>query len=117
MSRMHQEEPLCVCRECVEAPCSLNITEEEYFDLAEFFSAFSDSSRLKLLASLLEGEKTVSELADEAGMSQSGCSHQLAKLRMIRLVKTKKDGKFTIYSLSDDHIRWIVRAALDHIRE
>ncbi len=94
-----------------------NISEEEYISLSDFFTAFSDSTRLKILTNLLEGKKTVTELSELADISQSAISHQLNKLRMLKLVKAEKSGKFSFYSLDDEHIEMIIKLSLEHIRE
>lgn len=93
------------------------IKEEDFFELADFFSAFSDSTRLKILVNLLEGEKTVTEICTLTGISQSAISHQLTKLRIMKLVKGTKSGKFTCYSLDDEHIETIINFSLEHLKE
>ncbi len=92
-------------------------TEENFIELADFFSAFSDTSRLKILFELLESEKTVSEICEKTGFSQSAVSHQLSKLRILKLVKARKQGKFAYYSLDDEHIEHIVKTAVEHFEE
>ena len=93
------------------------IKDEDFFELADFFSAFSDSTRLKILVNLLEGEKTVTEICNLTGISQSAISHQLTKLRIMKLVKGTKSGKFTYYTLDDEHIEMIINFSLEHIME
>jgi ArsR family transcriptional regulator len=93
------------------------IKEEDFFELADFFSAFSDSTRLKILVNLLEGEKTVTEICNLTGISQSAISHQLTKLRIMKLVKGTKSGKFTYYTLDDEHIETIINFSLEHLME
>ena len=93
------------------------VKEEDFFELADFFSAFSDSTRLKILVNLLEGEKTVTEICNLTGISQSAISHQLTKLRIMKLVKGTKSGKFTYYTLDDEHIETIINFSLEHIME
>ena len=93
------------------------IKEEDFFELADFFSAFSDSTRLKILVNLLEGEKTVTEICSLTGISQSAISHQLTKLRIMKLVKGTKSGKYTCYSLDDEHIETIINYSLEHLME
>ncbi|MDA3939601.1 MAG: metalloregulator ArsR/SmtB family transcription factor [Spirochaetia bacterium] len=93
------------------------IKDEDYFELADFFSAFSDSTRLKILINLLEGEKTVTEICNLTGISQSAISHQLTKLRIMKLVKGTKSGKYTHYTLDDQHIETIINYALEHRME
>lgn len=94
-----------------------DIKEENYFELADFFSSFSDSTRLKILINLLEGQKTVTEICKLSGISQSAISHQLTKLRIMKLIKGTKSGKFTYYSLDDEHIETILNYSLEHLME
>ena len=91
--------------------------ENELYDLADFFKVFGDSSRLKIMLSLLDGEQNVNEIADELQMTQSAISHQLKILKLNRLVKTRRDGKSVFYSLADDHVRLIIEMGREHIGE
>jgi len=91
--------------------------EETIFDLAEFFKVFSDSTRIKILSSLLVSEMCVCDLAAVLGTSQSAISHQLRLLKVFRLVKSRKAGKVVYYSLSDDHVKSIIELGLAHLSE
>ena len=53
------------------------ITEEDLYDLADLFKAFSDTTRVKLLYALMEGELCVADLVEKTGATQSAVSHQL----------------------------------------
>ena len=46
-----------------------------------------DTSRIQMLAALVEGEQNVGALAEQAGISESATSHYLRHLRQIRLVR------------------------------
>ena len=85
--------------------------------LAEFYKVFADETRLKILDSLLNGDKCVNEIAQEISMSSSCVSHQLKNLRALNLVKSVKNGQNVMYSISDDHIRIILELGLEHINE
>lgn len=85
--------------------------------LSEFFKVFCDSTRIKILNTLLEKEKCVFEIAQALNISQSAVSHQLKTLRSSNLVKTKKIGNTVIYSISDDHIEIILKYGMEHIME
>jgi DNA-binding transcriptional ArsR family regulator len=50
-------------------------------------------------------------------ITESAVSHQLRSLRAARLVKSRKAGKHVYYSLSDDHVSWILKKTCEHIRE
>lgn len=77
---------------------------------ADFLKALAHESRLKLLCILSEGEKSVGELETLLGERQSTVSQQLARLRLERLVETRRDGKAIYYSLANDTVREIISA-------
>ncbi|HHV64644.1 MAG TPA: helix-turn-helix transcriptional regulator [Peptococcaceae bacterium] len=84
-------------------------------ELAEFYKVFGDISRIRILFALLDNELYVNELADLLNMSQSAVSHQLRILRQNKLVKVRKDGKNSLYSLDDEHVYRILTHGLEHI--
>ncbi|MCR5800219.1 MAG: metalloregulator ArsR/SmtB family transcription factor [Lachnospiraceae bacterium] len=92
-------------------------SEEEIYDLSDFFKIFGDSTRIKILSVLRQGESGVQSLADKVEMSQSAVSHQLNTLRLANLVKKRREGKTIFYSLADDHIATILDMGLEHINE
>jgi len=83
--------------------------------LAELFSAFSDASRLKIIAALAEGECNVSRIAETVGLSESATSHHLRGLRQMKLVRTRKEGRQVFYSLLDEHVIKIYEMGREHI--
>lgn len=87
------------------------------FELADFFKVFGDSTRIRIMCALFESELNVCCIADIVGMEQSTVSHQLRVLRQENLVKVRRDGKQSFYSLEDDHIRKIFEMGLEHILE
>lgn len=91
--------------------------EEELYDLAELYKIFGDSTRIKILYSLFNGQMCVCDIASLLGMSLSAISHQLRILKSAKLVKFRKDGKTVFYSLSDKHVHDIIGFGLEHIRE
>ena len=91
--------------------------EDTMFDLAELFKIFGDSTRIKILFSLLENKMPVNAIAETLSMTQSAVSHQLRILKTNGLVKFERDGKSLIYSLEDDHVTSILTLGLDHIGE
>ena len=87
------------------------------FELADFFKVFGDSTRIRIMCALFERELNVCCIADIVGMEQSAVSHQLRILRQENLVKVRRDGKQSCYSLEDDHIQKIFEMGLEHITE
>ncbi|MBQ1547740.1 MAG: helix-turn-helix transcriptional regulator [Lachnospiraceae bacterium] len=93
------------------------MNEEELYDLAELFKIFGDSTRIRILYALLNGEKAVSEISDEMNMTVSAISHQLRILKGSKLVRARRDGKNMYYSLDDDHVSEIIKLGLEHVEE
>lgn len=67
----------------------------------QIFSIFANKTRLKLLVCLSQGEKNVTELIKNCGLSQSAVSQHLEKMRSTGIVSTRREGKEIIYSLID----------------
>ncbi|MCH4035636.1 MAG: metalloregulator ArsR/SmtB family transcription factor [Lachnospiraceae bacterium] len=97
-------------------PCSLP-DEKKLQDLADLFKVFGDATRIRILLSMYDGERAVSEIADAVGMSTSAVSHQLKILRSAGLVRARRDGKQIFYSLADEHVHTIIGVGRDHIEE
>lgn len=93
----------------------MNLSELKAIKLAELFSALSDASRVRLISLLMEGEMSVSTLAEELKMTESAVSHQLRGLRQMHLVRARKDGRQVFYSLDDDHVSKLFSMGLDHV--
>ena len=66
----------------------------------DLLKAMANEWRLMILCQLSEGEKTVSELQDILGLSQSALSQHLAVLRREKIVRARKDAQSVFYSLS-----------------
>ncbi len=96
---------------------STDITLDEItaVDLAQLFQAFSDPSRLRIIAALTDCEMNVGSLAEEVGLSESATSHQLRGLRQMRLVRARKEGRQVFYCLDDEHVKAIYELGLEHV--
>lgn len=88
--------------------------EEQAHMAAESFRMLADATRVKLLWALLQGESSVTCLAELVGASPTAVSQHLAKLRLARLVKTRREGTFVFYSAADVHVRRLLDEALYH---
>ncbi|MDP8971248.1 MAG: metalloregulator ArsR/SmtB family transcription factor [Actinomycetota bacterium] len=76
---------------------------------ARYFRALGDPTRLRILGLLFEGERSVSELAQQMGASQSRISNHLACLRWCRFVETRRQGRKVFYRLVDPRLRELLR--------
>lgn len=91
--------------------------EEKLYDLAELFKTFGDSTRIRILFDLHEGEKSVNDIASSLNMTQSAISHQLKILKQTKLIGNRREGKNIIYFLADDHVKTILDMGMEHIEE
>ena len=78
---------------------------------AKLFRGLSDPSRLSILRSLKRGERSVSSIVEETGLSQPNASAHLACLRECGLVSCRQEGRSVLYSLADKRIHEIFQAA------
>ncbi len=74
----------------------------------------ADETRLRIVWNLLHGEHNVNQLAEHLRMQPAAVSHHLAKLRLARVVRTRRDGNRIYYAARDRHIEVLVAAALGH---
>jgi DNA-binding transcriptional ArsR family regulator len=79
---------------------------------AEVFRMLADSTRVRLLWAMLDKELSVNELADLVGKPAPSVSQHLAKLRMARLVRTRREGTQVFYRVENDHVARLVRDAV-----
>jgi ArsR family transcriptional regulator, zinc-responsive transcriptional repressor len=76
--------------------------------VVEVFRMLADATRVQALWSLTHREMSVNELAEHVGKPAPSVSQHLAKLRMARLVRTRREGTTIFYSLENDHVRQLV---------
>lgn len=74
----------------------------------------SDPTRVRLLWALLDGEMAVNDLAEAVRKSPAGVSQHLAKLRLARLVRTRKQGNQVFYRIENSHAGQLVEDAIYH---
>ena len=83
--------------------------------VAELFSVLGDTSRVKIIAALLNGPMNVQSLADTVGITPSAISHHMRSLRQMQLVRSLKQGRQVFYSLDDEHVEELFLRGMDHV--
>ncbi|MFY9422475.1 MAG: metalloregulator ArsR/SmtB family transcription factor [Bacilli bacterium] len=92
------------------------LDEETLFAVSEIFKALGDPTRIKILSLLCEGERTVNEISEEVGLTQSAISHQLRILKTLRLVKYRREKTSLHYSINDEHVVNLLMQTIEHAR-
>jgi ArsR family transcriptional regulator, zinc-responsive transcriptional repressor len=80
--------------------------------VVEVFRMLADPTRVQLLWALVDCERSVNDLAEGVGKPAPSVSQHLAKLRMARLVRTRREGTQVFYRLENDHVRQLVTDAV-----
>jgi len=70
----------------------------------EFCKALADDTRQRILEMLLEGERSVGNIADAFTISQPTISHHLNVLKQVGLVTSRKEGKQVFYAINRDNV-------------
>jgi DNA-binding transcriptional ArsR family regulator len=96
-------------------PAATKISDATAQHVAELFSMLGDSSRVKIIATLLDGPMNVQSLAETVGITPSAISHHMRSLRQMRLVRAEKQGRQVYYSLDDEHVEELFLRGIDHV--
>jgi len=118
---VRQKIPVCDCEVIHEAVVKrvrkTMPKEEDFYDLADLYKMFADSTRVRILWALSCQQMCVCDIAVLLGMTKSAISHQLKSLRLANLVRYEKRGKEVYYSLADSHVKDIFKKGFEHIHE
>ena len=108
-------EPIAEPASVLPEECLEPIPDEELlYDLADLFKVFSDTTRIKILYCLMDAERCVADIAEVTGSTQSAVSHQLRILKQARLVRFRREGRNSVYSLADDHVNTMLSQGMTH---
>ena len=92
--------------------CRRRLPADQVDLVVEVFRMLADATRVQVLWALVDREMSVSELAEHVGKPAPSVSQHLAKLRMARLVHTRRDGTTIFYRLENDHVAQLVTDAV-----
>lgn len=77
--------------------------------MAKYFRALGDPTRLRILALIADGERSVGQLVDATGRSQPTVSNHLACLRWCGFVVTRREHRSVYYSIADARVLELLR--------
>ena len=93
------------------------ISRGEAASLAEHFKLLADPTRARVLYALLEaGELCVCDIAATVDSPQPSISQGLRLLRAAGIVKVRRAGRMSYYSLADAHVRMLLDLSREHLR-
>jgi len=89
-------------------PTDLSVLKSQSSEMAAKLKLMSHPERLLMLCRLDEGEASVTELVELAGLSQSSVSQHLAMLREEEVVSIRGEAQIRYYKLKDPVVRAII---------
>ncbi len=88
----------------------LDIMQGAANDASELLKALANRHRLLILCQLLDGEKSVGQLAEFLGIRDSTVSQHLSLLRRDRLIAGRRDGQTIWYHIESAPAREVLNA-------
>ncbi|MEF7440679.1 metalloregulator ArsR/SmtB family transcription factor [Paenibacillus lautus] len=94
------------------------LSHYDFQNMSQIFKVIADPTRLKVAYALCdEDEMCVCDVANIIGSTMATASHHLRLLRNMGITKYRKEGKLVFYSLEDDHLKQLIKLAVDHQKE
>jgi DNA-binding transcriptional ArsR family regulator len=87
------------------------VTKPLYQAKAEFFKTLGHPARIRILELLAERDRAVSELLPEVGIEAAHLSQQLAVLRRMNLVTSRREGSTVLYAMVSPQVGELLRVA------
>lgn len=91
----------------------IGVIEKNVGFASSLLKALSNEKRLLIICTLHKGEKSVGELEEIVGLSQSALSQHLARLRRDNLVRTRRDAQTIYYSLDHEATTELLKCLYD----
>jgi DNA-binding transcriptional ArsR family regulator len=84
-------------------------------NLANFFSVFSDATRVKIISALTISEMCVTDISELLKLNQTTVSHQLKILRGSGVVESRRDGKIIYYEVKSDLVSEVLLNGVSYL--
>lgn len=92
------------------APASdLDLLQQKAAQAAILLGSMANAKRLLVLCNLIDGERSVGELAAIVGLSPAALSQHLGKMRALDLVATRRSAQTIFYRLASSEVRQVLQ--------
>jgi DNA-binding transcriptional ArsR family regulator len=82
--------------------------ENKCLAVSSLLKAIAHPQRLMIVCHLAEGEKNVSDLLEKCDISQSQLSQFLNRMQREKILRVRKEGQFSFYSIADKNLTKLV---------
>jgi len=86
------------------------LMKDKCVEVSSLMKAIAHPQRLMLMCYLSEGEKNVTELLELCDISQSQLSQFLNRMQRERILKVRKEGHFSFYSIADKNLLKLIQS-------
>lgn len=91
-------------------PKNLSKLRQRSEEVAGLLKQLGHPQRLLILCSMVDGEKTVREIEDACGASQSAVSQFLKGMRLLGMLESRREGKQIYYRIVDKRVHGLIQA-------
>ena len=84
--------------------------EEVFESVARYFSILAEPARLRILHSICQQERSVGQIVEETGMTQTNVSRHLNMMYQFGALKRRREGSMAFYSVSDSTLTDVCRS-------
>lgn len=89
--------------------------ERLYEVVSDYFSLLAEPTRLKILNAICDGERSVSDIVERVGATQTNVSRHLNLMYGKGVLKRRRDGQMTFYAIADPNVVTLCRTACVHM--
>jgi DNA-binding transcriptional ArsR family regulator len=89
--------------------------DEIFEEVADYFSVMSEPARLKIIHAICQSERTVSEIVEVTGSTQSNISRHLGLMYRHGLLAKRREGNQIFYRMADETMIELCRTACNRI--
>lgn len=82
----------------------LLINDDQLLETAEFFKALGDETRIRIIGMLSVDDLCMCEIVSGLQIPTSTISHHLKLLERGKVIQSRKEGRFTVFSLNRDEV-------------
>lgn len=110
-------EIFCYNKKLVDSLKKRRLAQSRLRELSTLFEVLADKTRLQMIYILSQKELCVCDISHVLDLSISAVSHQLRRLKDLRLVKYRNEGRMAFYSLEDGMVKDLFKSALSYVRK
>lgn len=92
-----------------------DLHSDQTIELAETFGLLSDPTRLSIVITCMDQERSAGEISEKLGSSPSLTSHHLRLLRSARILKSERRGKQVFYTMADACVHSVLNIMIEHL--